>query len=104
MLCWHNNYTSLHEAEHQQGTILPSGELKAHSRDVSQGSVAGTAELIHPPKNAEPSGSLPFAKLNLISLLQCQELPSHKGVIVGVDICCNEGTPPVHLKTGKRLQ
>lgn len=104
MLCWHNNYTSLHQAEHQQETILVSCELKAFSRDTSQSSVSGTAELTHPLKNSELSGSLPFAKLNLISFLQCKELPSHKGIIVGIDVCCNEGTPPVHLKMGNRLQ
>lgn len=102
MICWHNNYTSPHQEEHQQWKILVPCELKAHSRDVSQGSVFG--ELIHTPKTPELSGSLPFAKLNLVSFLQCKELPSHKGVIVGIDICCNEGTPPVHLEMGKRLQ
>lgn len=101
MFCWH---TSLCQAEHQQGKIWVSCELKACSRDVSQGSVSGTAELIHTPKNSELSDSLPFAKLNLISFLECKELPSHKGIVIGIDICCNEGTPPVHLQMGKRLQ
>ena len=39
--------------------------------------------------------SLP--ELDLVPLLQSDKLPPHKGVIVRVGICGDEGTPPVHL-------
>ena len=41
----------------------------------------------------------PFAKLDLFPLLEFGELPPHKGVVVGVDISCDERPSPVNLRT-----
>lgn len=43
----------------------------------------------------------PFAKLDLFSLLQRDELPSDEGVIERVHICGDEWTPPVHLRSDR---
>lgn len=45
---------------------------------------------------------VPLSKLDLVPLLQSDKLPPHKGIVVGVGICGDEGTPPVHLKGGRR--
>ena len=41
----------------------------------------------------------PFAKLDLLPLLEFGELPPHKGVVVGVGISCDERPSPVNLHT-----
>lgn len=40
-----------------------------------------------------------FAELDLISGLEGVELPPDEGIIVGVHVCGNEGTSPVHIET-----
>ena len=41
----------------------------------------------------------PFAKLDLLPLLEFDELPPHKGVVVRVGISCDERPSPVNLHT-----
>ena len=38
-----------------------------------------------------------LAKLDLVPLLQGIEMPAYKRVIVGVDTCGDEGSPPINL-------
>ncbi len=38
-----------------------------------------------------------FAIGHLIVLFEVQKLPAHQGVVVGVDIGCNEGSSPIGL-------